>query len=117
LFAQPLKAGVLVGILAGICALGLVGIALLAVADAEAHTCRTQAQSISKLHNVSCRRAKKVARKARNATYPTVPECRGDHAKKWNGWRLTPKPIGGIGIGTKFKKGRRSFVLSGGGTC
>lgn len=81
--------------------------------------CHTPAQSIVHRKNVSCRRAKKVARRFQNTLIP-APECQGDRSKTWNGWKLTARPtVYGHteGIGTRFSKGNRSFVLTGGGTC
>lgn len=91
-----------------------------AAAASEARgSCHTAAQSIVNRKNISCRKARHVANDFQKRLIP-APECKGDHSKRWNGWKLTAKPTfhGKIqGIGTKFTKGGKSFVLTGGGTC
>jgi hypothetical protein len=78
--------------------------------------CHTVAQGITNRHGISCVRARQVANRARKAL-GAFPECTGEPPKYWHEWTLIGSTVGGIGIGTTFTKGSRSFLLSGGGTC
>lgn len=82
----------------------------------QTRLCHTVAQSITKRIGISCERARRVANRARKHL-GTFPECSGQPPKQWHGWALVGSPVGGTGIGTTFTKGRRSFLLSGGGVC
>lgn len=82
----------------------------------QSATCHTIAQNITERKSISCRQARKVATRAWRAV-DEFPECPEDGVRWWNGWRLTPDPVGNIGIGTRFKKRDRSFYLTGGGAC
>lgn len=90
-------------------------LALSGPSPAEARTCHTAAQSITKLKNVSCKRAKKVANRANRAGGTEIPECRGEPVEKWHGWKF--KATGNRGIVIRVSKGNRRFLLSGGGAC
>ncbi|HEY0131214.1 MAG TPA: hypothetical protein VGB57_07400 [Allosphingosinicella sp.] len=81
----------------------------------QSAVCHTVAQSVTERKNISCKQARKVATRAGQAL-KGFPECPGDDIRIWNGWRLTPDPAG-VAIGTRFKKGDRSFHLTGGGAC
>ena len=119
------------GIAAAAVLLGLLGTTFPATSVADAASsraaaasdtrgsCHTAAQSIVNRKNISCKKARHVAKDFQKRLIP-APECKGDHSKRWNGWKLTAKPTfhGKIqGIGTKFSKDGKSFVLTGGGTC
>jgi|GEM_PF-2231855 len=84
---------------------------------AEARLCHTAAQTIEKRKNISCKQAKRVIRMVhRRARGPL--ECRGDYARV-RGWVVRGIPPRGkfIPLRAKFKKGKKSFHLVGGGTC
>lgn len=82
---------------------------------AQARLCHTATSSITNRHDISCERARQVAERAARAV--GLPECDGDPTKHWNGWRIAPHQVGKYGIGARFVKGERSFVVSGGGSC
>jgi hypothetical protein len=82
-------------------------------ADAAA-LCHTQTQTITKRKHVSCKQAKKVVRASRRSI-KRLPDCAGDTAKRWHGWKITASPS--QWEGSRYKKGRRSFTIEGGGRC
>lgn len=77
----------------------------------------TATSGITQRKNISCKQAKRVVRIVRRVS-GVYPECRGDVAKA-RGWvaRGLPRPGSHIGIKAKFRKGNKSFILSGGGVC
>jgi hypothetical protein len=95
---------------------------VVAAPPAQAASCRTAAQSVTERNGIACRSAKRVfgnVSAAANRGGAKLPECRGDYALEFLGWKASAAPIGpgGQGIGTKFAKGRQSFRVSGGGAC
>ena len=78
--------------------------------------CNTQAQSISDRVGVSCKKAKKTVRKA-TRTLRLLPECNGDAAVTYRGWKISGAAGRGDIITTIFIKGNKSFIVSGGGAC
>lgn len=99
---------------AGLC---LLVTALIVPPPAEAGACHTATSNITKRKNISCKQAKRVVRIVRRVS-GVYPECRGDVAKA-RGWvaRGIPPKYSYYPIMARFKKGNKSFVLSGGGTC
>lgn len=85
--------------------------------SADAASCPTATSSISKLKNISCKQARRVARIVVRIS-GEYPECRGEVAKG-RGWvaRGLPMPGSGKVITARFVKGKKSFLLSGGGVC
>jgi len=85
--------------------------------------CHTASQSVIKRKNISCKSAIKVANKVAKAAYKagkSLPDCKGDGSKRVSGWKVSAKPSGSgsfQAVGTKFSKGSKSFVASGGGSC
>jgi hypothetical protein len=84
--------------------------------------CHTAVQGIDHLHRISCRAAIRVAEGSIRALGFPLPECPGDRARHWRGWKLTEHPTAAGTtehpiIGTRFAKGGQSFLLSGGGAC
>lgn len=83
--------------------------------------CHTATQTIEKLRNLRCSQAVNVAsRAAASGNFTHFPECPGDKAVHWQGWKLTASPSGGGDhpiIGTRFSKDEKSFTISGGGAC
>ena len=86
-----------------------------AVDHPQPRACLAVTQGVTEMKGISCRNARKVARAYYRADLPRRPECRGQGSIRWNGWRVTG--VGTLGIATRFRKGTRSFLLSGGGTC
>ncbi len=78
--------------------------------------CNTAAQSISDRVGVSCKKAKKVARKA-TRRLGLLPECGNDAAVTFKGWEISAGGQSGSVIATIFIKGNKSFIISGGGAC
>lgn len=81
---------------------------------AEARACHTATQNITKLKNVSCKRAKKVANQGWRSG-KEIPECKGEPSVRVNGWKF--KAIDNRGIIIRVTKGNMKFILSGGGAC
>jgi hypothetical protein len=93
---------------------------VVAAPAAQAAPCSTRAQTVDQRKGISCSSAKRVVKRvaeAARAGGAEIPECRGELQLEFFGWKVTPAPVGGIGIGTKYRKGRQSFRVSGGGTC
>lgn len=78
--------------------------------------CSTQAQSVTDLVGVSCKKAKRVARKA-TRQLTGLPDCRGDATRTFRSWKVSGAGKPGDLVVTVFISGPRSFILSGGGTC
>jgi hypothetical protein len=83
--------------------------------------CHTAAQTVSKLQGISCRGAVNVVEAAYGTVQPHFPECPGDGARQFGSWRLTAHPLNPgtahPGIGTRFSKAGKSFLVTGGGVC
>lgn len=90
---------------------------LLAAEASSVPQCHTVAQTISDRRGITCRRARQVAERTARATNFGIPECAGEPVRHWNGWTIVGSSSPGSGIATTFSKGRRSFLLSGGGVC
>lgn len=82
----------------------------------RARRCHTIAQNISNRRGVSCKRARQVAERSRKAQVD-IPECAGDPPRHWNDWSIVGSGGVGTAVSATFTKGRRSFLLSGGGVC
>lgn len=82
--------------------------------------CHTPAQTITERHGISCKGAVWVA-DASMQDGLRWPECPGDHSRRWHGWTVSAHPKAGEPghpvIGTRFRKGEKSFVAEGGGLC
>jgi hypothetical protein len=80
--------------------------------------CATLTQSIVRRKKVTCRTAKRVAARASRAVGP-LPECVGDRPRRYRGWRITGPGLSDRdqALQTRFRKGKRRFVLIGGGIC
>ena len=82
---------------------------------AEAGSCHSLAQSITKLNHVSCKTARKLVNSAYRAG-AEIPECKGrDSSTHFRGWKF--KAINRKIIVVRVTKGNKSFILSGGGVC
>lgn len=83
--------------------------------------CHSAVQTLSMLHGISCAGAVRVVEAAYAQVHPHLPECPSDKARKFAGWQLIAHPGAGEPghptIGTRFIKGRKSFLASGGGLC
>jgi len=90
---------------------------LIAPPPAEAGVCHTATSNIVKRKNISCKHAKRVVRIVRRVS-GVYPSCRGDVAKA-GGWVARGIPRFGSfrPITARFKKGNKSFILTGGGLC
>lgn len=107
------------GAVAAVGALAAVTVVVTAPA-AQAARCSTAAQSIDQRRGISCRSAKRVFKRVNEAALAggaEIPECRGELQLEFFGWKVTAASIGGMGIGTKYRKGGQSFRVSGGGAC
>lgn len=85
--------------------------------SASAANCRTVTSNIENRKNISCKQARKVVRIVVRVS-GIYPECRGDVARA-RGWvaRGLPRLYSHVGIRARFRKGNKSFILSGGGVC
>lgn len=81
---------------------------------AEAGTCHSLAQNITKLKNASCKGAKHLVNSAYRQGV-NIPECKGDTVIRFRGWKF--KAIGSRDITVRVTKDTKRFILSGGGTC
>lgn len=106
-----------------IVALSVVALAQGSAAESRAR-CSTGAQEITKRRAISCAEAKRVeaAYRADLQRRPgrRQPECRGDRPDYWRGWKITAHPAGGgsvVIIGSRFTRGKKSFVVRSGGAC
>lgn len=98
--------------------LAVIAIAVVAFASprgAEAGSCHSLAQNITKLKHVSCKSARRLVNSAYRAGVE-IPECKGRDANAhWKGWKF--KAIDNRGIIVRVTKGNKRFILSGGGAC
>lgn len=101
--------------IAGMAAAVFMGILLFTGQSAEAARCHTAASNIVKRSNISCQKAKKVVKKVYRRG-GTQPECRGEKIKRL-GWTVRGIGKPGRPIASKWKKGKRTFILNGGGIC
>lgn len=98
----------------GIAAACFMALVLMNPSSAFSASCSSQTQSVKKRMNVSCQKAKKVDRRARNAGV-AIPECPSTPNAHWRGWKI--KAVSSGVIKTRFSKGNRSFLMVGGGAC
>jgi hypothetical protein len=95
--------------------LGALVIGAVAAPSAQASLCHDATSTYTKLRGISCTQAKRVVAQARRDQPPYLPECKGDPAVTWRGWRFAA--VGSLGIDIAVTKGARSFHFGGGGAC